>query len=89
MCSTLFFLPKKQINTKPGPLNQVRPVYEKMPFYFNFIVRIFNVTNKEDVIQGSECLFVNEFSTVKIVLINFMRFVGKPNLQEVGPYFFE
>lgn len=41
----------KQANLVPG--SPIRAVYEKPPFYLNFLIYVFNVTNKEEVISGS------------------------------------
>lgn len=34
--------------------SKVRPFYEKAPFFVDFRIYLFNVTNKNDVIKGSE-----------------------------------
>lgn len=41
------------MNVAPG--SELRPLYEKTPFFIHFRLRVFNITNKEEVIQGSEC----------------------------------
>lgn len=58
------FNSQQQINLKPG--SEIRPLWEKIPFYLDFHIYLFNVTNPDEVSRG-----------------------GKPNLQEIGPYFFE
>lgn len=40
------------MNLAPG--SRLRPFYEKQPFYLHFLAYVFNVTNKDEVIQGSE-----------------------------------
>lgn len=85
----------KQANLLPG--SRVRPIYEKPPFFFNFLIYVFNVTNKNEVIQGSKSLHLNwiqhlfQFSIVEILKIDeiFVLFLEKPKLEEIGPYFFE
>lgn len=37
-----------------APGSKVRQLYEKMPFFFNFRMYVFNVTNKDEMMQGSE-----------------------------------
>lgn len=52
-CSIFFFFViLKQINVAPG--GDIRPMYEKVPFFLEFRVRLFNVTNKEEILEGSE-----------------------------------
>lgn len=46
------FLIIKQVHVAKG--SKLRPYYIKVPFFINFHVYLFNVTNKDDVIQGSE-----------------------------------
>ncbi|XP_055299621.1 sensory neuron membrane protein 1-like [Sitodiplosis mosellana] len=41
-----------QINVAPG--STIRPLYEKAPFFIDFRVRLFNVTNKEEIIEGKK-----------------------------------
>lgn len=40
------------MNVAPG--SKVRPFYEKAPFFVDFRIYIFNVTNKDEIMQGSE-----------------------------------
>lgn len=49
----LFMSIKKQINVAPN--SAIRPLYEKAPFFIDFRIRVFNITNKDEVIAGSEC----------------------------------
>lgn len=42
----------KQMNVAKD--SKVRPFYEKAPFFIDFRIYLFNVTNKNDVIKGSE-----------------------------------
>lgn len=48
----LFHSNQKKINVAPG--SDIRPLYEKAPFFINFKVHLFNVTNKEEVNEGSK-----------------------------------
>lgn len=40
------------MNVAPG--SKLRPLYIKAPIFADFRVYMFNVTNKDEVIQGSE-----------------------------------
>lgn len=42
----------KQMNVSKE--SKVRPFYEKAPFFVDFRIYLFNITNKHEVIQGSE-----------------------------------
>lgn len=84
------------MNLAPG--SRLRPLYEKQPFYFHFLAYVFNVTNKDEVIQGSELNSQSNeflhvfFSFLWISSSNSCFFVlsqEKPKLEEIGPYFFE
>ena len=44
------------MNVAPG--SRLRPFYEKPPFFLNFKAYVFNVTNKEEVMQGSKSFFI-------------------------------
>lgn len=37
-----------------GNDSKIRPYYEKAPIYLDFRIYLFNVTNKEEVIEGGE-----------------------------------
>lgn len=37
-----------------GNDSKIRPFYEKAPIYLDFRIYVFNVTNKDEVLQGSE-----------------------------------
>lgn len=39
-----------------GNDSKIRSVYEQPPMYLDFRIFVFNVTNKDEVIDGSECL---------------------------------
>lgn len=72
-----------------GKGSEARPFYEKTPM-LNFRLHLFNVTNKDEVIQGGRvvcCIFLL-FNWID--LITYLSiYSGKPKLQEIGPYFFE
>lgn len=40
------------MNVAPG--SKVRPFYAKAPFFVDFRVYVFNITNKDEIMQGSE-----------------------------------
>lgn len=42
----------KEINVAPG--TRLRGFYQKPPVYLDFKIYLFNVTNKDEVNQGSE-----------------------------------
>lgn len=78
--------------------SKMREFYEKTPIFLNFLVYIFNVTNKEEFINGSELskLYLytefkhNNFQFFQINATFHSEFIlEKPRLQEIGPYFFE
>lgn len=50
--SISIFQNPQQINVAKG--SDLRPLYEKTPFFLNFRFYIFNITNKDDFIQGSK-----------------------------------
>lgn len=64
LCHNFFFLFKFNCGWKSNPNftkqmnvakdSKVRPFYEKAPFFVNFRIYLFNVTNKNEVLQGSE-----------------------------------
>lgn len=39
-----------------APDSDIRPMYEVAPFPLEFRLRLFNITNKEEVIEGSELI---------------------------------
>lgn len=66
-------------------------MYEKPPFFLNFLIYVFNVTNKDDVVNGSELNYavflsreINWWNISNIFLSK-----EKPKFEEIGPYFFE
>lgn len=73
-----------------APGSKVRPFYEKTPFFLNFRVYVFNVTNKDEMIQGSELNVIDQKLKLATLLKLIPLFsIEKPKLQEIGPYFFE
>ena len=46
----LFHLSKQQINLTPK--SDVRPLYEKVPFFIDFRIYMFNCTNPQEVTKG-------------------------------------
>lgn len=51
-------LRKKQMNVAKN--SKIRPMYEKAPFFVDFRVYLFNVTNKNEVLKGSENILLVE-----------------------------
>lgn len=51
-----YFETSQQINVATG--SKLRPMYVKTPIFLNFKVYIFNVTNSEEVSEGSEYNFI-------------------------------
>lgn len=48
---SLFLQLRKQMNVAKD--SKIRPFYEKAPFFVDFRIYVFNVTNKDEVIRGS------------------------------------
>lgn len=47
-----FILIEKEMHL--GNDSKIRPFYEKAPIYIDFRIYVFNVTNKDEMLQGSE-----------------------------------
>lgn len=71
-----------------GKSSKIRPFYEKAPFYIDFRIYVFNVTNKDEVLKGSE------YEIFGFLIRNYFNYrrsylTDKPKVKEIGPYFFE
>lgn len=72
---------EKDMNVAPD--GRLRPFYEKPPFYLHFLAYVFNVTNKDEVIQGSELRYNQNYSQFFNV-----RFFLMCKLQNTPVFFF-
>lgn len=63
-----------------GKGSEIRPFYEKTPM-LNFRIHMFNVTNKEDVIQGSKSVGFFQFNSFKLnrYIFFFIFYFAKKN----------
>lgn len=60
-----------------GKGSDIRPFYEKTPM-LNFRIHLFNVTNKDDVIQGSKSIGSSLIELKKVIaIIRFYLFLKK------------
>lgn len=72
------------------PGSELRELYVKTPFYLNFRVYLFNLTNPDEVSEGNKKSSCFMSSSLKCIELNFVSTSGgKPKVQQVGPYFFE
>lgn len=61
-----------------GNDSKIRPYYEKAPIYLDFRIYLFNVTNKEEVIEGGE-YYLSNFLLEIVCLANFIVFFIQKN----------
>lgn len=72
------------------PNSELRGLYVKVPFYIDFKLFLFNLTNPEEFAQGKLKLVLHRDLEYETNGWNRDVFLGgKARLEEIGPYFFE